>query len=99
LSEGAVVFKVVNQSAKARDVYLVPWDKPVSELPIDKDGQVDVLNPPPTGVKINANVENVPPGGEREKNIVAFVGKAIVLSNAPGDIAAGFYKEITINKK
>ncbi len=100
--EGAVTVRVVNNSTQARDVYFVPWDKPVSELPVDADGQVDVFNPPPKGVAIyvSGNIENVAPGGERTKNAVAHqAGKAIIFSNGPGDFAAGLYKEITVTKK
>ncbi len=96
LSEGALSMTVVNNSAVVRSVFLAPWTKTAAELPIDSDGQVDVLNDAPKGVKQSANIENVPAGGSRQKNIVLFKGKAIVFANNPGDIAAGIFAAIEV---
>lgn len=100
LSEGPLSFTIVNNATAAKSVYLVPFGD-ISEIPIDSDDQVDVLNPPSSGgAKIVGKIENVPAAGTRQTNLVITAGKAMVFSNDPGDFSSGAFRaELTVVAK
>ncbi len=96
VANGVVAFTVRNDGTKAHSLYLVSWDKPIEELPIDADNQVDVLL---SGLKIppGGQMQNLAPGSSKTQNIAVVPGTLVLFSNEPGDFTGGLRATLKVN--